>query len=212
MTVKRTPTDHLLADPLPPDRRVTPRQLVSYGLWLGLGMIAAAWIWRGAPGDHLPPHWFPAAHWALDVALGALVGLGFGLGAWRLLDWVPSLKRIEELVVTTVDMSMLRYRHAVYVGLLAGIPEEILFRGAIQPTLGLVLTSALFGALHAITWVYFVYAMIAGMVLGVLAQWRSGLWASVAAHTVIDVVMLALLIRSWRRRGLEHPPSGTEAG
>jgi membrane protease YdiL (CAAX protease family) len=37
---------------------------------------------------------------------------------------------------------------AVLTSLAAGIGEEVLFRGAIQPRLGIVLTSVLFGALH----------------------------------------------------------------
>jgi uncharacterized protein len=65
--------------------------------------------------------------------------------------------------------------------------------------LGLLVTSLLFGALHAVTFAYFVYATVAGALLGALALWRDGLWAPIAAHTVIDVIMFALLIRRWRK-------------
>lgn len=189
------------ADPVP---RLAPGRLLGTGLLLGLGMIAAAWVWRGAPGDHIPANWFPAARWAAYVGLGALVGGIFTLAAWRLLDRVPALKRIELLLVSVLDMPALRYRHAALLGLVAGIPEEILFRGAMQPAFGLVLTSLCFGVLHGITRAYFVYATLAGMMLGALAVWSDGLWASIAAHTVIDAVMLALLIRSWRDDQTRH--------
>jgi len=106
-------------------------------------------------------------------------------------------------------MPALRPHHAVILGLLAGVPEEILFRGALQPTLGLLVTSLVFGALHAVTFAYFIYAGIAGMFLGALALWRGALWAPIAAHTVIDVIMFALLIYGWQTRERAEDSSAT---
>jgi membrane protease YdiL (CAAX protease family) len=182
------------------DSRVAPHILIGYGTLLGLGMIALAVAWAGALRGQDLGAWFPRAHWLADVALGTLTGTLFALLAWQLLNAVPALRQIERLVIRTLEMRALRYYHAVLFGLLAGIPEEILFRGALQPTLGLLLTSILFGALHAITPAYFVYATAAGAMLGVLADWSGALWMPVTAHAVIDLLMFALLIRRWRRR------------
>ena len=182
------------------DSRVAPSTLIVYGTLLGLGMITLAAAWTGILRGQDLRAWFPRAHWLADVALGTLTGVLFALLAWQLLDAVPALKQIERLIIRTLEMRALRYYHAVLFGLLAGVPEEILFRGALQPTLGLLLTSIVFGALHAVTPAYFVYASTAGVVLGVLADWSGALWMPITAHAVIDLVMFALLIRMWRRR------------
>ena len=185
-----------------------PRLLVIQGALFGAGMIALAWliavVFRGVD----VATWFPRRAWALDLLAGALTGAAGALGVWGLLAVVPPLKRIETLLVRLLDMNALRPRHALLLGLVAGIPEEILFRGAIQPLLGLVVTSLLFGVLHAVTPAYFVYASGAGLVLGALAIWRDGLWAPIAAHVVVDAVMLLLLARTWRRSHPESPSNG----
>jgi membrane protease YdiL (CAAX protease family) len=180
--------------------RLSPHRLTAYGALLGLGMIAAAWVWAGLVLGHDLGDWFPAGQWAADMLWGGLIGAVFALAAWRLLDDVPSLKRVEESFYLTLDMPALRFGHAALFGLLAGVPEEILFRGALQPAVGVVIASLVFGGLHALNLAYFVYATGAGLLLGGLAIWREGLWAPIAAHTMIDAVMFVLLIRRWRQK------------
>lgn len=84
----------------------------------------------------------------------------------------------------------------VLLSVCAGIGEELLFRGAIQPWLGIWLTAFVFILLHG----YLdprnrplaVYGMILWVVsagFGYLAQmW--GLYAAMTAHTVIDIGLL----------------------
>lgn len=182
----------------PPPTR--PSVLATYGILLGIVMIAVAVIWRLVLGDGSLARWFPAQTWALDLALGAFIGLFFSVAAWSVFKHVPSFRDIKTLIIRSIDMQTLSPRHAVMFGLIAGIPEEILFRGAIQPVLGWLLTALLFGALHGVTPAYFVYATFASVLLSGLAIWRDGLWAPIAAHTVIDISMFLLLMRTWRRR------------
>ncbi len=183
----------------PSSAPITPHALTWYALLLGGAMIGAAWLWSLVFQGHGLAALFPRERWLAGVLIGTLTGSAFAVAAWKLLDHVPSLKRIERLLYRLLDMPALRARHAVLFGLLAGIPEEILFRGAIQPVLGLVITSTVFGALHALTRAYFVYALAAGLLLGELANWTGGLWAPIAAHTVIDVIMFWVLMCAWRR-------------
>jgi membrane protease YdiL (CAAX protease family) len=179
-----------------PSSRIRPLTLIGYGIGLGAAMLAAAIVIHGGPSAR----WFPPGHWCGSVATGAGIGGLFAAGVWRLLEPIPSLRRMEQMLVAALDMEAFRYRHALLLSLIAGLPEEILFRGALQPALGWLPTSILFGTLHAITPAYFVYATAAGGLLGGLAIWQNGLWAPVAAHVVIDALMFGLLIRRGRSR------------
>jgi len=204
--------DGLPGDPSPEHERraparIPPRVLVGLGLLLGLAMIGASCAWFLVLRGGRVEEWFPRRGWAGDLVVGSIAGAVFAVLAYRLLDHVPALRRIEYLLFTTLDMPALRFHHAIVFGMLAGIPEEILFRGAMQPALGVVLAGVIFGALHAITLAYFVYATAAGIALGLLAIWRDGLWAPIAAHTVIDAIMFVLLIRKWRRLTAYRDPS-----
>jgi uncharacterized protein len=178
---------------------LSPRLLVIQGAVFGAGMVVLGWLIAAVIRGRDVSAWFPRPAWASDLLLGGLVGAVFALGIWGLLDAVPPLKRMQALLTHLLDMDVMRPHHALLLGLVAGIPEEILFRGAIQPLAGVVGTSLLFGLLHAVTPAYFVYASGAGLLLGGLAIWRGSLWAPIAAHVVIDTVMLLLLLRAWRR-------------
>lgn len=79
--------------------------------------------------------------------------------------------------------------------LLAGIAEEMLFRGALQPLIGLAGASVVFGALHALTPGYFVLATLLGLLMGLLYQWSGGLLAPVVMHSLYDLGALYLLRR-----------------
>ena len=83
----------------------------------------------------------------------------------------------------------------------SGLAEEMFFRGALQPRVGLVVASALFGVLHfaprreLLPWT--VFAVVMGFVLGWLFAWSGSLLAPVIAHTVINAVNLPLLVRRY---------------
>lgn len=192
---------------LRPPLRLHPRELVGYGSALGALMAIVAWAWFVLLRGGRLATWFPGDAWLLDLLIGTGVGVLFTAIAWMLQGRVRGLRRVSNLLMMVLDMQALRPHHALVFGLMAGLPEELLFRGAMQPVFGLLLTAIFFGALHAATTTYYVYATIAGLMLGVLAEWRGGLWAPIAAHTVIDMLMFLLLLRAWRRG--QGPLSGS---
>ena len=87
-----------------------------------------------------------------------------------------------------------------WISLSAGVGEEVLFRGFIQtylgelsqPYLALVITSIVFGALHAVSVSYFIFATIVGLYLGGLYLWSDNLLIPIAAHFLYDFVALSL--------------------
>ena len=108
------------------------------------------------------------------------------------------MRRLREKLTQMIRFEDIRVWHGLLFGLLAGIPEEILFRGAIQPVTGLIVAAVIFGVLHAITPTYMLYAVIAGFVLGALAAWRGDIWAATAAHFTYDAGLFLLM--GWRAR------------
>ncbi|MBN1564058.1 MAG: CPBP family intramembrane metalloprotease [Anaerolineae bacterium] len=198
------------ATPPPTSTRLHPRTLSIYGTLFGAGMIALALLWAGLIRARSLSAWFPADHWLRDLLLGAGVGVLFALIAYRLIALIPAMLRIELIITQTLDMRALTVPYSLWFGLIAGIPEEILFRGALQPDIGLVVAAIIFGALHAITPMYFIYATTAGLLLGGLAAWSGGLWMPVAAHVLIDVVMFLLLLARWRHYTLPDSEEKSE--
>lgn len=82
---------------------------------------------------------------------------------------------------------------ALAVGLTAGIGEELLFRGAIQPRFGIVFTAAVFASIHLqygfslVLLQVFLFAVLLG-----LLRWRSGTVTAMIAHTVYNTTGILL--------------------
>ena len=85
---------------------------------------------------------------------------------------------------------------ALVLGLSAGIGEEILFRGAIQPRFGLVFTALVFASFHVQYGLSFIVVgvFLLGVMLG-LERRRLGTTASILTHALYNflAVMLSLL-------------------
>jgi membrane protease YdiL (CAAX protease family) len=90
----------------------------------------------------------------------------------------------------------------VLVGMVAGIGEEWLFRGVLQPIVGWVVASVAFGLAHVGArhmLPFGVWASGMGFLLGGLAVVTGGLTAPMVAHGVYDMLALAYL-----RRGAQN--------
>ena len=76
----------------------------------------------------------------------------------------------------------------------AGIGEEILFRGALQPRFGLVITSLAFASLHIqYEWFGMLTVVILGLILGIERK-RFSTTASIGSHLVYDLIGLIALL------------------
>lgn len=127
-----------------------------------------------------------------------LRGLLFGAIAVLNLLWLihtPLLKSAREFFSNLIGDAGLRVPDMLFVSLAAGIGEEILFRAAIQPFLGIWPTALIFVVMHGYitpkNWrmsIYGVLLIVVSAGLGYLYE-HVGLYASMTAHFIIDFVL-----------------------
>jgi membrane protease YdiL (CAAX protease family) len=138
----------------------------------------------------------------MQVVWGLILGLSLGTAAWLLVNH-PFLKRPKEFFVDIIGPWELTWLEIVLVSCCAGIGEEILFRGGIQPFLGIIWTSLLFVILHGYITpfngpltIYGIFMVLAIALLG-LATVHLGLVVAIVAHTTIDILLLFKLSRTY---------------
>ncbi|WCF06249.1 CPBP family intramembrane metalloprotease [Paenibacillus thiaminolyticus] len=86
--------------------------------------------------------------------------------------------------------------HIVAICLIVGICEELLFRGAVQHAFGPYWTSILFAAIHVRYlrhWLPTLMVFLISYALGTVYEWTGTLWAPIAAHFFIDLIMGLIL-------------------
>jgi membrane protease YdiL (CAAX protease family) len=115
--------------------------------------------------------------------------------------WRP-LAEIRTFLETALGPALASASHLtlIVIALLAGVCEELLFRGVLQPLLGLVWTSLLFGLLHAVTVPYAVIAAVLGMYLGWQMEATGDLVTPIVTHTLYDWLAFLVLRRRMSRR------------
>jgi membrane protease YdiL (CAAX protease family) len=179
-----------------PSTRVVLLAIAFEGALGLLGWALAAW--QDVP---LAPRLTPASDMWLRTAVAVLPMLA-ALAYVTRSRWKPIVDlrtRVEALVGEL-------FRDASWLGLAvislaAGVGEEVLFRGALQPIAerwwgplaGLAAGSVLFGAAHALTRTYFIFAVIVGAYLGWLAQHYGELFTPILVHAVYDFAALLVL-------------------
>lgn len=134
-----------------------------------------------------------------------LIGVVFGIVAGLLARLLVGMKFMlpvrtkYERLFENVDLNT---SEIWFISFCAGVGEELLFRGAIQPFLGIPLTSALFvgihGYLNPLNWRLSIYGVLMTIIIAVMG-WMAqtiGLLSAIAAHVLIDVVLLSSLFHN----------------
>lgn len=116
------------------------------------------------------------------------------------------IQRFIELIHELVGPMFRRTNLAEVVALamMAGLAEEVLFRGLLQDGLAgvlgwlpaLLLSSAIFGLVHWVTPLYAFLAMVIGLYLGGLYVVTGNLLVPIVAHALYDVVALRYLMKN----------------
>ena len=103
----------------------------------------------------------------------------------------PVLDKYKNMIISSeIDLQLI-----FFISFCAGVGEEILFRGVIQPLIGVWITSLIFVAIHGYlnptNWrisIYGIYLTLSIALIGYLSNWL-GLCTAIAAHMIIDVIL-----------------------
>lgn len=139
-----------------------------------------------------------------DMSLFLQILIGFSIG------WLAAELAAKLIAATFMKPVLSKYSNLfadlhfnlfdiIFISICAGVGEELLFRGALQPLWGIWLTSVAFVALHGylnpFDWrisIYGLYLTVVIIGLGFMCKYW-GIWSAVAAHTAIDIVLLRFL-------------------
>jgi len=161
---------------------------------LALAGLAVAWL-AGSRVD------ISCGFSIANLAYGTAVALGFAALLFLVLREAPEAWPFDQFRRFSRDVLRPLFASArpvdlALISLAAGVGEEILFRGALQPLIGLVPASLVFGLCHLAgrdTIPLAVWAALIGTALGALMNATGGLAAPIAAHAVYDVLALAYI-------------------
>jgi membrane protease YdiL (CAAX protease family) len=202
-----------------PGRAMDRRRILALTVAFEGALLLLAWVLGvifGVPAlGSLNPGW-GAAGWGLLATLPLLAGLWIlERGTW------PSVVTFKGEVHQIVSrlFSRCTLLDLAVISILAGVCEEVFFRGLLQRGLSgvvglgaaLVVASALFGLAHAVTLAYAVYAAVVGLYLGALFITFDNLMVPVVIHGAYDFLALTWLVILRPSPGSPAPRAGLQA-
>jgi membrane protease YdiL (CAAX protease family) len=175
---------------LPSPTRITTLAFVVYAP-LTVGAMAWAWFGGGRFAWSFDTPWLSAPYperFALSLALGLVLAFTVVAMTPRLVERTQWARALHAELAEVI--SPLSSAEITWLALASGLAEELFFRGAMQPVLGLLITSVIFGAVHVgpksvflawTTWAFFM-----GLLLGLIFELTGVLWGPVFAHVWIN--------------------------
>ncbi|MCD8488133.1 MAG: CPBP family intramembrane metalloprotease [Desertifilum sp.] len=164
--------------------------LIAMGVTAVLLLIVAKVWLRFDSVVILPVRWSPQ-----ELLLGAGIGLGITAASSVVYRLWPAYRRSADFYLTLV-LKPLVFPDLIWLGLLPGLSEELLFRGVMLPAIGLnvtglILSSICFGVLHLSgnnQWSYVVWATAVGLVFGYSALATGNLLVPIVAHILTNFI------------------------
>jgi len=175
----------------------------------GIGLVAVGLGWLLGHPPMMSIHWDAAG-----AAHGILATVPLVVLLWACVR-LP-FRPLQELLRFVEDhlvpwMRDCRLAEMALIAALAGLGEEMLFRGVIQPALAdwlggpagpwiaCVVVALLFGLVHWLTTTYAILASLIGLYLGGLWLATGNLLVPIAAHALYDFVALVYLAKIRKR-------------
>lgn len=126
----------------------------------------------------------------------------------------PAIRVIRTILMDTLAsrLYVFSWSDLLLLSVIAGVSEEVLFRGVIQPWIeqswgmlaGLLISSVIFGLVHAVTPLYALLAGLVSVYLGLSLDYGSSrnLLTPILIHGLYDFFAFLMLIRSYKEQYL----------
>ncbi|MEG4337873.1 CPBP family intramembrane glutamic endopeptidase [Microcoleus sp. D3_18_C2] len=183
-----------MAEKLPGNPEIEPltrtQVLVAMGV-TAIMLLAVAKLWLLFGSVSL----LPVKLIGIDLLKGFALGLAITGGSAIVYQLWPGYRRSADVYLEVV-LKPLFWPDLIWLGLLPGLSEELLFRGVMLSALGLnvtglVLSSFCFGILHLGTldqWPYAVWATAVGLLLGYSVLATGNLLVPITAHICTNLI------------------------
>ncbi len=158
-------------------------------------LLAIAKIWQRLGSISLLKVQFTAIAllWSLALAGGIIAASSLIYRLW------PSYRQSADVYLDLVIKPLI-WPDLIWLGLLPGLSEDLLFRGVMLPALGLditavVVSSIVFGVLHLSgvqQWPYVIWATVVGLALGYSALLSGNLVIPIVAHILTNLISSSL--------------------
>lgn len=140
------------------------------------------------------------------LALGLMGALVLLIASYLFEDQFPSYRAFRQVLMRMVGPASIPV--AIYLAFISALGEELLFRGALQPVLGLWGTALLFGLLHlgpqgAVS-IWTLWAVLSGVLLGWMFESTGSLWPVLICHFLVNVTSLLRLRYQYQRFRASH--------
>jgi membrane protease YdiL (CAAX protease family) len=192
-----------VSNPLPQEPDFEPLSRIQILAAMGatailLLVVARLWLWLDNV-SLLAVQTTPAA-----IALGVGIGLAITVASSLIYQLWPAYQASADLYLKLV-LKPLIWPDLLWLGLLPGLSEELLFRGVMLPALGMnglavAVSSLCFGVLHfsgSQQWPYVIWATVVGAVLGTSALMTGNLLVPIVAHMTTNIISSLL----WKLEG-----------
>lgn len=204
-TLETPPTKNPESSQPTPSSTLVSTSFIIYGAMICVGLLMIHFA-----HDQLAQRFawtLGAQEWGRTLAIAAL-----GTGVLLVLsyffeEYAPSFRALQSAFA--LILGRISIPTAVYLAAVSSLGEEILFRGAIQPSLGLLGTSILFGLLHVgptgVLSSWSLWAVLAGLLLGWMSDALGTLWAPILCHFLVNLtsmIRLRMMFQSYEKRNL----------
>ncbi len=145
------------------------------------------------------------------LLVAAALILGLLGGAWGLEKLLPSFRFASKLLERALAGFTISLPLAFALAAVTSLSEELFFRGALLPLVGVWGQALLFGLLHPAPlkgWSYTAYTFVAGLAFGYATLYTGSLWAALLAHFFINLqgfLEVRRLQRKRKRSVATHP-------
>ncbi|WP_224409400.1 CPBP family intramembrane glutamic endopeptidase [Oscillatoria salina] len=154
-------------------------------------LLAIAKLWQQFGAIALLPLQFEPQAFILGIGMA----LGISAASSTVYRFWAAYRRSADYYLELV-IKPLVLPDLIWLGLLPGLSEELLFRGVMLPALGLdwfavIVSSILFGVLHysgSQQWAYVIWATIVGFLLGSSALLTGNLLVPIIAHIITNMI------------------------